>query len=101
MYPAVAAGVRVPVRFAFAEQELRWRHDTEELEEPLAPPTVSAEFVRQRDAGHDISLGWAARTYHLRVLSFLEECPLIRDAGAGRIARGLDRDRKKVDADLT
>nr|BFE73882.1 hypothetical protein GCM10020092_071830 [Actinoplanes digitatis] len=29
---------------------------------------------RQPDAGHNISLGWAARSYHLRAFAFLEEC---------------------------
>ncbi|MCX5381202.1 alpha/beta hydrolase [Streptomyces sp. NBC_00091] len=102
MYPAVAAGVGVPVRFTFAEQEQWWRHDGEALEELLTPLTgASTEVARQAHAGHNISLGWAARTYHLRVLSFLEECLLARDTAVGRVATGSDRDLKKVDADLT
>ncbi|MFC9932119.1 alpha/beta hydrolase [Streptomyces sp. NPDC127190] len=81
LYPALAARIRVPVRFTFAEQERWWRFDEEavaELRRPLAAPRVSVD--RQPDAGHNISLGWAARTYHLRVLSFLEECLLAQDA---------------------
>ncbi|MEU9035618.1 alpha/beta fold hydrolase [Streptomyces sp. NPDC048352] len=102
MYPSVAAGVGVPVRFTFAEQELWWRHDGEALEELLTPLMgASPEVARQAHAGHNISLGWAARTYHLRVLSFLEECLLARDTAVGRVATGADRDLKKVDADLT
>ncbi|UUU30209.1 alpha/beta fold hydrolase [Streptomyces sp. CA-210063] len=81
MYPAIAARVRVPVRFTFAEQEQWWRHDEEAVRELLAPLAAPrAEVVRQLDAGHNISLGWAARTYHLRALAFLEECLLARDA---------------------
>ncbi|MDN3265704.1 alpha/beta fold hydrolase [Streptomyces sp. CSDS2] len=82
MYPAVAARVRVPVRFTFAEREQWWRHDERAVAELLAALTAAprAEAVRQPDAGHNISLGWAARTYHLRVLAFLEECLLARDA---------------------
>ncbi|MEU3301204.1 alpha/beta fold hydrolase [Streptomyces sp. NPDC006678] len=82
MYPGIAARVRTPVRFTFAEQEQWWRHDEEataELTSRLraAPRTLVA---RLPDAGHNTSLGWAARTYHLRALAFLEECLLTRDA---------------------
>ncbi|MFJ7061511.1 alpha/beta hydrolase [Streptomyces microflavus] len=80
-YPELAARVRVPVRFTFAEQEQWWRHDEEavaDLTRPFASAPVRVD--RQPDAGHNISLGWAARTYHLRVCGFLEECLLARDA---------------------
>ncbi|MET9979266.1 alpha/beta hydrolase [Streptomyces microflavus] len=80
-YPELAARVRVPVRFTFAEQEQWWRHDEEavaELTRPFASAPVRVDH--QPDAGHNISLGWAARTYHLRVCGFLEECLLARDA---------------------
>ncbi|MFF3752524.1 alpha/beta hydrolase [Streptomyces sp. NPDC002018] len=85
MYPGLAARVRVPVRYTFAEQEQWWRCDDEALRElvtPLAARRVRVD--RQPDAGHNISLGWAARTYHLRALAFLEECLLARDAAAPR-----------------
>lgn len=80
-YPRIAARIQVPVRFTFAEQERWWCFDEEavaELRRPLAAPRVAVEH--QPDAGHNISLGWAARSYHLRVLGFLEECLLARDA---------------------
>ncbi|MFI7016178.1 alpha/beta hydrolase [Streptomyces sp. NPDC050164] len=83
LYPRIAARVRVPVRFTFAEQERWWRFDKEAiaaLRRPLAAPRVVIDH--QPDAGHNISLGWAARTYHLRALAFLEECLLARDAAA-------------------
>ncbi|MEU8685499.1 alpha/beta fold hydrolase [Streptomyces sp. NPDC048611] len=84
MYPGIAARVRIPVRFTFAEQEQWWRHDDEATADltgrlRAAPRTLVA---RLPDAGHNISLGWAARTYHLRALAFLEECLLTRDAAA-------------------
>ncbi|WP_330291453.1 alpha/beta hydrolase [Streptomyces sp. NBC_00576] len=81
LWPGIAARVRTPVRFTFAEQEQWWRHDDEavaELTDLLATPKVTV--ARQPDAGHNISLGWAARTYHLRALAFLEECLLAREA---------------------
>ncbi|WP_020141398.1 alpha/beta hydrolase [Streptomyces sp. 351MFTsu5.1] len=86
MYPRIAARVRVPVRFTFAEQEQWWLFDDDAvaaLREPLAAPVVAVD--RQPDAGHNISLGWAARAYHLKALGFLEDLLLARDAApAGR-----------------
>jgi hypothetical protein len=37
------------------------------------------ETAVQPGAGHNISLGWAARSYHLEVLSFAERCLLRKD----------------------
>lgn len=74
-YPEVAAAVRVPVRFTFAEHERWWRCDPATIEAMtarLASPLVRTEHLP--DAGHNISLGRAARGYHLRVLDFLDEC---------------------------
>ncbi|PXX59744.1 alpha/beta hydrolase family protein [Nocardia tenerifensis] len=72
----VAARIPVPVRFTFAEYEAMWRQDAEAVRELRAAfrsaPTVLVE--RQLGAGHNISLGWAARSYHLRSLGFFEEC---------------------------
>ncbi|MFJ9641010.1 alpha/beta hydrolase [Streptomyces sp. NPDC101178] len=84
-YPELAARVRVPVRFTFAEQEQWWRYDEEAVAD-LTRPLLSApvRVDHQPDAGHNISLGWAARTYHLRVCGFLEECLLARDAAVPR-----------------
>ncbi|WP_405858388.1 alpha/beta fold hydrolase [Streptomyces sp. NBC_00090] len=81
LYPGIAALVRVPVRFTFAEQEQWWLFDEEAiaaLRHPLSGAKTTVDL--QPDAGHNISLGWAARTYHLRALGFLEECLLAKDA---------------------
>ncbi|MFG2606234.1 alpha/beta hydrolase [Streptomyces sp. NPDC048514] len=78
----LAPDVRVPVRFTFAEHEHRWRHDPPALSELgglLRHAPVSID--RQPDAGHNVSLGWGARAYHLRMLAFLEECLLHRTIG--------------------
>ncbi|ULR51533.1 alpha/beta hydrolase [Streptomyces deccanensis] len=75
VFPEVAARVRVPVRLTFAEYESLWRHDDEAvagLRALLAAPRVVVD--RLGAAGHNISLGLAARAYHLRALAFLEEC---------------------------
>ncbi|MEJ1202775.1 MULTISPECIES: alpha/beta fold hydrolase [unclassified Streptomyces] len=91
MYPEIARRVRTPVRFTFAEQEQWWLSDDEALaalRQPLAAPRVV--IAHQPDAGHNLSLGWAARTYHLKALGFLEECLLVRDAApAQRRARAV------------
>ncbi|MFG2130869.1 alpha/beta fold hydrolase [Streptomyces sp. NPDC048751] len=74
-YAALAPRIRVPVRFTFAEHERFWACDpasVRDLTAPLASPLVCTD--RLTGAGHNISLGYAARRYHLRVLSFLEEC---------------------------
>ncbi|MFJ8211318.1 alpha/beta hydrolase [Streptomyces sp. NPDC096033] len=102
MYPAVAAGVRAPVRFTFAEQELWWRQDSAAMEELLSPLLgASTEVVIQPHAGHNTSLGWAARAYHLRVMAFLEQCLLARDPGGERVPVTTDREMNKVDRNLT
>ncbi|MFE5870761.1 alpha/beta hydrolase [Streptomyces roseifaciens] len=87
-WPAVFAGlaerISVPVRFTFAEHEAWWRRDHQALtrlrSRLAAAPRVLIDD--QPDAGHNISLGWAARAYHLRALGFAEEC--LRRPGAGR-----------------
>jgi len=79
LFPEIASRVRVPVRFTFAEHEGWWCHDeasVADLTQMLAAPSVRAE--RMAHSGHNISLGWTARAYHLRALAFLEEC-LVRD----------------------
>lgn len=72
----VLARIRIPVRLTFAEHEAWWRHGDEDLADLSAllggAPRVLIE--RQPAAGHNLSLGWAARAYHLRALGFLEEC---------------------------
>ncbi|SOD65575.1 Thioesterase domain-containing protein [Streptomyces zhaozhouensis] len=81
VYPRVAERVRVPTRLTFAEHERWWRSDARTVRamaERLAAPLVRTERVAA--AGHNISLGLAARGYHLRVLAFLEECLARADA---------------------
>ncbi|MFG2193339.1 alpha/beta hydrolase [Streptomyces sp. NPDC048639] len=70
----LAPRIRIPVRFTFAAYEQRWRHDPEALAALRGLlPEAAVSIDRQPAAGHNISLGWAARAYHLRLLGFLEE----------------------------
>ncbi|MEU6143271.1 alpha/beta fold hydrolase [Streptomyces sp. NPDC047081] len=86
VFAALAGRVRVPVRFTFAEHEAWWRRDSSALARLRgrlgAAPRVLIDH--QPDAGHNISLGWTARAYHLRALGFAEE--RLRSPAAGREA---------------
>ncbi len=72
----VAPLIRVPLRLTFAEHEAWWRHGDQDVAELAAQLTAvpRLRLDRQPDAGHNISLGRAARSYHLRALGFFEEC---------------------------
>jgi pimeloyl-ACP methyl ester carboxylesterase len=80
-FPALAAQVRVPVQFSVAEHERVWRSDTEALADIAAMFTASPRFVvnEQVGAGHNLSLSVNAAAYHLKVLSFVEECVTARE----------------------
>ncbi|GHF64502.1 thioesterase [Streptomyces mashuensis] len=82
-FPRLAGRVRVPVRFTFAEHEGWWHHDEETIASMRGLLSEAPRVVvdRQPRAGHNISLGWAARSYHLRALAFVEECVLDREMG--------------------
>ncbi|MFD3515324.1 alpha/beta hydrolase [Streptomyces sp. NPDC058657] len=82
LFAAVAGCVRVPVRLTFAQHEVWWRHDEQavaELRRHLAGAR-SVAIDALPGAGHNVSLGWAARSYHLRALGFLEECLALRES---------------------
>ncbi|ONK09312.1 alpha/beta fold hydrolase [Streptomyces sp. MP131-18] len=74
-YPRLARRIRIPVSLTFAEHEHFWTCDHDAVHAMAA--RLAAPFVhtgRLAGAGHNISLGHAARQYHLRVLAFLEAC---------------------------
>jgi AcrR family transcriptional regulator len=88
-FGTLAGAIDVPVRFTFAEYERWWRCDADVVEAMtvrLAAPRTRTD--RLAGAGHNVSLGRAARGYHLRVLSFLEECLATADAGRRTAAAG-------------
>ena len=70
----MAAQITVPLRLTFAEYEALWPTDPESLE------TIHRTFINARSltieiepgAGHNLSLGWAARSYHRKVVAFAE-----------------------------
>jgi pimeloyl-ACP methyl ester carboxylesterase len=81
-FPALAAEVRVPVRFSHAEHERVWCSDADALARIAAVFSNAPRFAiaEQAAAGHNLSLGVTAAAYHLKVLSFVEECVVSRDA---------------------
>ncbi|MGE5131914.1 MAG: alpha/beta hydrolase [Gemmatimonadota bacterium] len=79
-FPAAAAQVRVPVHITLGEHEQVWQAGPPALASLAALFTASPRVVaeEQPGAGHNLSLGWSALAYHLRVLAFAEECVLAR-----------------------
>jgi pimeloyl-ACP methyl ester carboxylesterase len=79
--PKLAAGVRVPVHYTLGDHERVWSTGPAAMAEvgglfTASPRVVTAE---QADAAHNLSLGWSALSYHLKVLSFAEECAVARE----------------------
>jgi pimeloyl-ACP methyl ester carboxylesterase len=75
-FPELAARVRIPVHFSLGEHEMVWQTGHSALAEIAAmfsaAPRVAVD--EQADGGHNLSLGLTAMAYHLKVLSFVEEC---------------------------
>jgi pimeloyl-ACP methyl ester carboxylesterase len=86
-FPAIAGQVRVPVQFSVAEFERVWKSDQEALAEIAAMFTGSPRFVinEQGRAGHNLSLSVSAAAYHLKVLSFVEDCVVARESATTKL----------------
>ncbi|MFJ3927824.1 alpha/beta hydrolase [Streptomyces sp. NPDC090022] len=82
-FEALAPRVRVPVRLTFAEHEFWWQLDEPTLAAMTARLTSAptTTVAHHPAAGHNITLGLTAPAYHLRVLTFLEECLMVPAAG--------------------
>jgi hypothetical protein len=89
-FPTLAARVLVPVQFTVAEHERVWKSDPEALAEIAAMFTGSPRFVinEQVDAGHNLSLSVSAAAYHLKVLSFVEDCVVARESATTKLEAG-------------
>ena len=86
-FPALAGQVRVPVQFSVADHERVWKSDRDALAEIAALFTASPRFVinEQVGAGHNLSLSVSAAAYHMKVLSFVEDCVVARDSAAAEV----------------
>ena len=77
---AIADQITIPMRLTYGQYERFWPIDEPGLQE------VRAVFRNARRlsidvepfTGHNLSLGWAARCYHLKLLAFAESCVLSR-----------------------
>ena len=89
-FPAVAAEVGVPVQFSVAEYERVWRSDQESLAEIAAMFPASPRFVinEQIGTGHNLSLSVSAAAYHMKVLSFVEECVVVQTSTSEELEAG-------------
>lgn len=87
--PQLAARTRVPVQLSLGDHENWWRSGPSALADLAALFTASPRVAvnTQADTGHNMSLGRSALAYHLRVLSFVEECAVARE-NAGLAAEG-------------
>jgi len=74
--------VPVPVQYTLGDQERVWRAGPATLTSIAslftASPRVGTD--EQASAGHNLSLGLSATAYHLKVLSFAEECHRLQEA---------------------
>ena len=75
-FAAVAARVDVPVEFSAADHESVWESTPSILATIAALFTSSPRVVVSEvaDSGHNLSVGWAAETYHRQVLAFVDQC---------------------------
>lgn len=82
-FPALAGQTRIPVRYTVGEHERVWRNDPAGLADVAALFTASPRVVLnvQPNSGHNLSVGYAATAYHLKLLSFVEECVVAQEIG--------------------
>jgi len=79
-FPALAAKVRAPVQFIAGDHENVWESGPAALTDIADMFTASPRVVVgvQAESGHNLSVGLSAAAYHLKVLSFAEECVVAR-----------------------
>ncbi|MDV3127818.1 alpha/beta hydrolase [Mycobacterium sp. 21AC1] len=81
-FPELAAQVRVPVQFTAGDHESVWESDADALAgiAALFSSAPQVDVGELPESGHNLSVGLTAAAYHLRVLSFVEECVAARAA---------------------
>jgi pimeloyl-ACP methyl ester carboxylesterase len=75
-FPQLAAQIGAPVQFLAGDHESVWESDDDALAAIAgmfsAAPRVEVGVLA--DSGHNLSVGHTAATYHLKVLTFADEC---------------------------
>ncbi|WP_033282951.1 alpha/beta hydrolase [Streptomyces sp. NRRL F-525] len=91
-FAEVAARVRIPVHYTLGDHERVWSSGPEAMADIASLFTGSPRVVtdEQADSGHNLSIGHTATGYHLKILSFVEECVLASENG-GYDNDGIDR----------
>lgn len=79
--------MRIPVHYTLGQYERVWSSDAAAIADVAAMFSASPRVVTlsQADASHNLSVGWTALSYHLKVLSFAEECTIARERGDSAI----------------
>ncbi|RBM21993.1 alpha/beta hydrolase [Prauserella sp. PE36] len=79
-FALTATDVRVPVQYTLGDHDLVWRTDPEAMADIAGLFTAAPRVVvnLQANSGHNLSTGLTAAAYHLRALSFVEECVVAR-----------------------
>lgn len=79
-FPELAARVTVPMHYSLGDHERVWRTGPEALAEIAGLFTASPRVIAEEFAGsgHNLSVGLTAAAYHLKILSFVEECVVAR-----------------------
>lgn len=79
-FPKLAARIAVPVHYSLGEYERVWRTGSEAMAEVAALFTASprVDVDELARSGHNLSVGVTAAAYHLKILSFIEECVVAR-----------------------
>lgn len=82
-FPALAAEVRIPVRYTVGDHEAVWRNTPADLADIAALFTRALRLVLniQPDSGHNLSVGHTAPAYHRELLSFIGDCADFQQAG--------------------
>ena len=80
-FALTAPRVRVPVQYTLGDHDYVWRNDPRSMADIAALFTASPRVLTnlQADSGHNLSVGKTATAYHLKVLSFVEECVVARE----------------------
>jgi pimeloyl-ACP methyl ester carboxylesterase len=82
-WPRVLPEIQTPVQFTLAEFEVMQVASWDTLDEvrKLLCNSSNAVVHLQRASGHNASVHWIARAYHMRAVAFFEECLAIGRAG--------------------
>ncbi len=72
--------IGIPMRITFGDHESIWPISQAHFDDMHAVfgNAPHLEIGVEPYAGHNMGLGWAARSYHLKVLTFVERCLLFR-----------------------